>query len=151
MKAVLLFLSGIFLFAGCNNLCTDVNPPPPGKDETDFNYTIPGELFYYPNEFWISLDHTVTVSGAEMSIMFFYLTEEPDTSYNVTLWIAYEGGRMGDDMIEFNTKDPANPYYVSLWNGARVAFEDLSIKRNKIKVKVSLTYPDPDPPPCNPV
>lgn len=151
MKRAFLFLSIFCLLAGCNNLNSDVNPLAPGKDETDYNYTIPGEVYNYPNEFWISLDHTVTISGAEMSITFFYLTEEPDTSYNVTLWIAYEGGRMGDDMVEFNTKDPDNPYYIGLWNGARVAFEDLSNKRNKIKVKVRLIYPDPYPHPCNPV
>lgn len=149
MKTLFLFLSLCLVLYGCNNLNSDVNPLAPGTDETDYNYTIPSDLNYYPEEFWISKNHAVTISGMEMSVMFFYLTEEPDSSYNVTLWIAYEGGRMGDEMLEFNTKDIPEHYGLKLWNYTYLELEELQIKRNKAKVKIRFIY---DPPrPCNPV
>lgn len=145
MKTAVLFICLVFLLSGCSSRNTDVNPLAPGTDETDYNYTIPSDLYYYPDEFWISLDHAVTISGMEMSVMFFYLTEEPDSSYNVTLWVAYEGGRMGDEMVEFNTRDTPEPYSLELRRYTFLEFEDLQIKRNKAKVKIRFIYDPPRP------
>lgn len=149
MKTAILLLLGICFLAGCNNLNSDVNPLAPGTDETDYNYTIPSDLDYYPSEFWIAKNHAVTISGMEMSVMFFYLTEEPDSSYNVTLWVAYEGGRMGDEMVVFNTKDTPEQYALELRKYTYLEFEELQYKRNKAKVKIRFIY-DPHEP-CNPV
>ncbi|MGE5430770.1 MAG: hypothetical protein ACM3QX_06835 [Syntrophomonadaceae bacterium] len=149
MKTTFLYLALCLMLTGCNNLNSDVNPLAPGTDETDYNYTIPSDLYYFPGEFWVSKNKAVTISGLEMSVMFFYLTEEQDSSYNVTLWVAYEGGRMGDEMVEFNTKDTPAPYALELRKDTYLEFEDLQIKRNKAKVKIRLIYNPPLP--CNPV
>ncbi|MCU7493581.1 MAG: hypothetical protein HF308_18050 [Ignavibacteria bacterium] len=149
MKTLFLFLALCLALSGCNNLNSDVNPLAPGTDKTDYNYTIPSDMYYYPDEFWISKNHAVTISGMEMSVMFFYLTEEPDSSYNVTLWIAYEGGRMGDEMVEFNTKDTPYPYALELRKDTYLEFSELQIKRNKAKVKIRFIYTPPEL--CNPL
>lgn len=143
MKTAILLLFVICFLSGCNNLNSDVNPLAPGTDETDYNYTIPGDLYYYPGEFWIAKNHAVTISGMDMSVMFFYLTEEADSSYNVTLWVAYEGGRMGDEMVQLNTKDTPEPYALELRNNTCLEFEELQFKRNKAKVKIRFSYAPP--------
>jgi len=55
--------------------------------------------------------------------MFFYLAEDSGSNCKVILWVAYEVGAMGSEMVELNAKTPADSsYHIKLCNNASVGF-----------------------------
>lgn len=128
MKGVLLFLAGIFLFAGCNNLDKITDPYPAQQTYPD------AEL--KPFEFWISEGQVVNFDPYEVRIQCLSIDGGPNGSYKVLLAIVYPFSSVPDSWVEFSTSNLDYEYRLESDPGAEMTL--LGVEKNGYEKKARL-------------